>query len=157
MRALACSACLTGSLLLAGPVGAEKPGGQDPFYLTDGQRKSVAPADRDGWAGRIDRSDLARLMRSPASMDAWGDAPGTRVEDNGKDRPIHPLFRRSTRQTRALSGLEWQENGSMQGLRNRYEAIGNSVKSRVFGKGLADNVDVELDGSPEIEFRFEFD
>lgn len=159
MRLLACSACLTGSLFLAGPAVAEKLGGLDPFQLEDDSRKSLmsAPSGTSPAGARLDRSDLARMMQSRSTLDGWNGRPYPGLEDPEPETEIHPLFRREYRPGGPLADLDWRERGSFEGLKNRYEALGNSVKSRIFGKNLADNVKVELDGSPEIELEFEFD
>lgn len=160
MRLLACGACLlTGSLLLAGPVSAGKPAGPDPFQLDEEHRKSLVTPGSGGPrpASRLDRSDVARLMSAPTTLDAWQGRPYPALADDEGPRPVHPLFRRHYRNSGPLSGLDWRERGSFAGLKSRYEDLGNGLKSRIFGKNLADNVKIELDGSPEIEFEFEFD
>lgn len=156
MRLIAWGACLTGSLLFACPAAAEKPAPAATLDFEQVLAKSYR-APGPSTAPALDRAEIARLRQGGRLLTDW---PRRRPVDFGRrpaDEPVHPLFRRHRGGGQALSGLEWREQGSFEGWKRRYEAIGNNLKARVFGKGLADNINVELDGSPEIELRFEFD
>lgn len=151
-------ACLAGGLVACGPALAGKPGrgaGLDP---TDDFFKSARAhgANHATPGAPLDRATLARLMRSGGATRPAARSGGV-AQLRARDRGVHPLFRRATTRERALGELGWRQRGSAAGLKDRFDAIGTAMKASVFGSGLADNVSVDLDSSPEIEFHFEFD
>lgn len=56
----------------------------------------------------------------------------------------------------ALCDARWERNDGIHGLRSRVDRIGSGIKGRVFGEKLAEHIEIDIDSSPEIGMRFEF-
>lgn len=117
--------------------------------------KSRAPVESlSGPSVDFDRREIAELISGAHPTADWmatrigapmylrdpdGDAPG----DVGADG----LF----------GHVRWREQGGVQGLLQQYDAVGERLKSRLFGDELSRKLEIEVDGSPEIKYRLEFD
>lgn len=55
-----------------------------------------------------------------------------------------------------LCGVRWRKSDALSDLRAEYSRVNRGVKKRVFGQ-LARHIDLDLDSSPKIQFKFEFD
>ena len=56
-----------------------------------------------------------------------------------------------------LCGLRWRKNSAFSDLSTSLDELSHGLKSRMVGKGLADNLELDIDSSPEIRFRWEFE
>ncbi len=84
-----------------------------------------------------------KLMGSTDAERQWVESPCS--ENNGVDSAS------------ALCGLRWRKINAFSDLSTSLDELSHGLKSRVVGKGLADNLELDLDSSPEIRFRWEFE
>lgn len=119
--------------------------------------KALIPADPvAGGSRRFDRADIRDLMAPENPMDPW---MRSRFRAANRGRPAEDPWvnRYLPGDTGTLPRMNWQSIGGAEDLIDRYNALGNKMKSSLFGRGLSRNLEIELDGSPEIKYRVEFD
>lgn len=58
--------------------------------------------------------------------------------------------------TSRLCGLRWRKTDGLTGIRGQLDEISTGMKAKFVGKGLADNLEVDIDSSPEIKFKFDW-
>ena len=109
---------------------------------------AVAAPEMDVQGRMMERAgEVIKLLDQAASVDNF-------EADGNCDSPqrVDALGR-----ARLLCGVRWRKSDAFSNLRSRYEGVNRTVKTSLFGKALADHVELDLDTSPEIKFEFRFD
>lgn len=87
-------------------------------------------------------SRLFNLIDTAAQGDTWQSEDGCARELG--ERP-------------GLCNLRWRKSDALSDFRGRYQDASRSMKALVVGEKLADHIEVDIDSSPEIKFKWEFD
>ncbi|MEM9302539.1 MAG: hypothetical protein AAGE01_10535 [Pseudomonadota bacterium] len=82
------------------------------------------------------------LMEPGDEADHW------EVSDCSSQDPLRPASR--------LCGLRWRKTDGLTGIRGQLDEISTGMKAKFVGKALADNLEVDIDSSPEIKFKFDW-
>lgn len=63
----------------------------------------------------------------------------------------------AARERTGMCRLQWRKRGGLSSLRGRYDDLSYEMTRRVAGRHLADHLEFDIDRSPEIRLRYEFD
>jgi|GEM_PF-5249860 len=158
MNRTTCCVLLLGTLLPLSAA-AEKAGAAGGRVSAD-LAKNLAPAvPAAGFAGHLDRADIAALLQARAPFSTPAHRPGVMVDELGRPRQGegNPLARGGGFGRPAIRGLHWDDASGARGLVQDYNALGDAMKAKIFGEDLGGHLDIELDGSPHIRYKVEFD
>ena len=84
-----------------------------------------------------------RLIDQAAQGEQFDDDTRCAPDALGRDNP--------------LCEVRWRKTDAVTRLRSEYASVNKKVKSGVFGKSLAQYIDLDLDSSPEIRIKIDFD
>lgn len=156
MNRTTCCALLLGTLLPLGAA-AEK-GGPAGGDASAGLAKNLMPA-APGAGTRLNRGDIAALMRPQDPFQAPAHRPGVMLDELGRPQrgEENPLARGGGFGQPAMNGLHWNHASGARGLVQDYNALGDAMKAKIFGEDLGRHLDIQLDGSPHIRYSVEFD
>lgn len=56
-----------------------------------------------------------------------------------------------------LCGVRWRRGGFYSDVSQRLDRLSSGLKRRIVGEGLADRLEFDVDRSPELRFRWDFD
>ena len=114
------------------PVDLQTPDRTSPTQFLPPLEPGQSSATR--WLQLIDQATLGDSWQEPASC-----------------------RKQAARDRKGMCRLHWRKPGGLSSLRGRYDEYSYDLTLRVAGKHLADHLEFDVDRSPEVRLRYDFD
>lgn len=117
--------------------------GQEPEALPPIEPALMPPDPEEALSLRERATRMIHFIDTAAQGETW-ERNGACGQDTLHDRP-------------GLCDLRWRKSDALSDFRARYQDATHGFKSQFVGDEMARRLELDLDTSPEIRFRWEFD